>query len=220
MIVIADTQERRAAVAGRSLARVGEDPAIVEHVKRTNENIVTTENEISKWELKTQDSIHDRVTSGSFGEACKKGVPVSDCMTPSENKVNDWIKNSWVPFVKRWNNFISYYRDGWAYPEAEISKYDVELNTLRNEFSTLSSTTLPALKPTMSDANKSWDPVGGIKTGNPLGEGVGSLFGTLERLVWIGGILVIGYFGFVYILPAFLGAGATARSARRSYQEA
>lgn len=212
MILIADTQERRAAVAGRSLARVGAyytEASITAKKNAINADELALEQSSKAYYDKAAAAKKDRLSKGTCTGSINPSTGYNDCLTNEEIRFVQWK----TQFTQWQFDFNAYTSGGISIANSgQLDTFDDRLKVLRKSFQEITGATLP-VPSNPSDPG----PLGGLGGGGAPGA---SLFDTLERLVWVGGILLIGYFGFVYILPAFLGAGATARSARRSYQEA
>jgi hypothetical protein len=152
----------------------------------------------------------DRLAKGSCTGAISPTTGWNDCLTADEIKFVQW-RTQFSAFTFDWNA----YKAGGVYVgnSGKLDDFDDRLKALRASFESISKVALPV--PT----NPSDPGILGGGGGGGGGGGSTSIFDTLSRLIWIGGILVIGYFAFVYIVPAFLGAGTSTRLAKRRYEE-
>ena len=152
----------------------------------------------------------DRLAKGSCSGAISPITGWSDCLTADEIKFVQW-RAQFSSFTFDWN---AYKASGITVGNSgKLDDFDDRLKVLRTSFEAISKTALP-VPPNPSDPG-----ILGGGGGGGGGSSDTSIFGTLSRLIWIGGILVIGYFALVYIVPAFLGAGTSTRLAKRRYEE-
>lgn len=188
-------------------ARVGLN-AIENHTLRTDQAVEATAFDIQKWIDDTTAIARARPDTAQ----CFPGGPLDGCLTDAEKAVNNFAMGTWNPFYKRWKAYAK--STDFIGDEAEVIKYDNELDDNRALFSKLSAdtpagdtlkTAIPA--PQVTPEGGSMNPLSGLAS-------------TIKDVVLVAGLGLILFVGGFYILPALFGAASATKRAARTLKEA